>query len=138
MKRREDWEERLNDYVASVFNAEHEWGTHDCCLFADGAVEAQTGESLMTPYRGKYHDEASAMALVANAGYPNLAALMEDALPAIPRVTARRGDLALLDDGSLSVVWGDVALAVGEDQIAGKIGVIRVERARWRKAWRVG
>jgi hypothetical protein len=136
MKRLTNWEQRLNDYLADVFDKPYEWGTHDCALHAANAVEAQTGVDLAQSFRGQHSDEAGANAAISAAGYSSLAALVDDLLPRVVRSSAQRGDLVLTKEGNLAVVWGPVALAVGHDEHS--VGLIRIPREDWRKAWRVG
>jgi hypothetical protein len=40
------------------------WAVNDCCTFVADAVEAQTGVRIDSDFRGRYHDEASAFALI--------------------------------------------------------------------------
>jgi hypothetical protein len=138
IERREDWEERLNDYVASVFNEPHEWGKHDCAIFTCDAVLAMTGVDIMPEFRGKYSSEAEARELIVNSGNSDLAGVMETRLPRVPRPSVQRGDVVMVKGGNLGIAYGDVALCVGEDQLTGKVGIIRIPREDWRKAWHVG
>lgn len=55
-----DWETRLAAYVADVMSKPFAWGEHDCCLWAAGVAQAQTGQDLAAPYRGTYSDEHGA------------------------------------------------------------------------------
>lgn len=139
LERKEHWEVLLNDYFDSLFGvAVHVWGKMDCALFSAGAVEAMTGVDLMAEFRGRYSDEAGAMAVIRKAGYPNLAALLDSRLPMQSRPFARRGDLVMDRAGNLAVVWGEVALAIGEEADTGREGIVRVPRENWRKAWKIG
>lgn len=142
MDRLPDWDQRLNDFLAEWAGVAQDWsGTRDCVIFADGAVEAQTGESFLGPYRGKWNDEASAKRVIANgarergAKHATLPAAVDTMLPVIRVGEAHRGDIILTKDGNLAVCWGDVALAVGSPATP---GLIRIERADWRRAWQVG
>lgn len=140
MIRFEDWEQRLQEYLLTIRKKEFEdWGTYDCAIAWAGAIKAMTGEDLMEEYRGKYEDEAGALALIQASGYPNLAALLDNKLPRVVRSSAQRGDLGMLKgSGALCLVWGADCLAVGEDQVVGKIGVIRRPRADLVRTWKVG
>jgi hypothetical protein len=40
------------------------WGTHDCCTFVADAVQSVTGVDIAGDFRGLYHDEAGAFAIV--------------------------------------------------------------------------
>jgi len=49
-----DWRPRLVSFVNSVRARPFAYGTHDCALFAAGAVEAMTGVDLAKDWRGAY------------------------------------------------------------------------------------
>lgn len=141
MERLSDWEQRLNDYLASKAGVRFEWGKDtdaliDCAAFAAGAVEAQTGVDLYAKFRGCYVDEATAMEALKDAGARNLAALVDGMLPRVTRSHAQRGDIILTRDKNLAVCFGATALAVGED-MEGE-GLLRVPRHDWLRAYRVG
>lgn len=136
MERLSTWEQRLNDYLASVAGKPHEWGVHDCALHVASAIEAQTGVDLAEPFRGKYEDEDGANAAIRDAGYKSLAELVEDKLPRVPKSSAQRGDIVLTRDKNLAVAFGSFALAVGRDELT--VGLVRVPREQWQRAWRVG
>lgn len=143
LQRREDWEQRVNDYLSLIRRRVHEWGTHDCALAWAGAIEAMTGVDLMAEFRGRYSTEEEALALINEAGYPDLASLLDDRLPRVVRSSAQRGDLVMVKGGALALAWGEVALAVGEVRavpggpLVAPAGIIRVPREDWRKAWKV-
>ena len=128
MSRIGPWETALLEYIASVRREPFAWGTHDCCTFSAGAVEAITGEDPMPEYRGKYDTAlGSARALDGQ----SLESVLDDKFEEGPIGFAQRGDLAWFDD-SVGVVAGDYAWFVGEE------GLERVARSMWDKTWRVG
>lgn len=145
--RREDWEQRVNEYVAGIRKREHSWGGKngglDCALAWAGAIEAMTDVDLMKEFRGKYSTEEEAMTLIEKAGYRDLASLLDDRLPRVTRSMAQRGDLVMVKGGALALAWGEVALAIGEARavpggpLLYPAGVIRIPREDWRKAWHV-
>lgn len=113
----ENWPELLDAYVQQHREAAHAWGTHDCALFASGAVLAITGEDPFAEYRGRYSNEAQAEVLLDEAG--GFEALCTRLLgEPVPAGLARRGDLVfgpLRRDGAegLAVCIGDVAVSPG-------------------------
>lgn len=128
MKRISTWEARLLDYIASVRREPFAWGTHDCCIFSAGAVEAVTGEDPMPEFRGKYNTAlGSARALDGK----SLEEVLDEKFEEVPVGFAQRGDLAWFTD-CVGVVAGGYAWFVGEE------GLERVERSMWDKTWRVG
>jgi hypothetical protein len=123
-----DWEARLNDYISSKRGEAFAWGENDCCTFSAGAVEALTGVDPMTEYRGKYDTAlGSARAL----GGKTLEEVLDEKFPEAPIGFAQRGDLVLMDD-CVGVVAGDYAWFVSD------VGLERVKRGLWDKAWKVG
>ena len=141
MERLPDWEQRLNDYLASKAGVEFDWGKDedrliDCAAFAAGAVKAQTGIDLYDKFRGSYVDEATAMQALKDAGAANLPALVDSMLPRVARSHAQRGDIIFTRDKNLAVCFGAVALAVGEDMDGS--GLLRLDRHHWLRAYRVG
>ena len=122
------WETRLSEYIASKRNVTFEWGMDDCCTFSAGAVEALTGVDPMPEYRGKYDTAlGSARALSGK----KLGEVLDEKFPEVPIGFAQRGDLVLMDD-CVGVVAGDYAWFISE------VGLERVKRSLWEKAWGVG
>lgn len=148
LQRREDWERRVNDYLATIRKSGHKWGggdnETDCALAWAGAIEAMTGVDLMAEFRGKYETEEGALALIEAKGFADLPSLLDDMLPRVTRSSAQRGDLVMVKGGALALAWGEVALAIGEfratpgGDLLYPAGIVRVPRADWRKAWRIG
>lgn len=128
MTRVSDWEARLSEYIASKRNVTFEWGVDDCCTFSAGAVEALTDVDPMPEYRGKY-DTALGSARVL--GGKKLEEVLDEKFPEVPIGFAQRGDLVLMDD-CVGVVAGDYAWFVSD------VGLERVKRGLWDKAWKVG
>lgn len=128
--RREDWPERLAEYVEAARDIPFAWGLHDCGTFAVGAIEAVTGTRHQIPLavsaaayahmlrdHGTLHDMTTAML-----GTP------------IPSAYARRGDVVMLMvDGreTIAVCLGACAAAPGES------GVVTAPMEFAVAAWRV-
>jgi hypothetical protein len=128
MTRVSDWESRLCDYIASKHGEVFQWGINDCCTFSAGAVEALTGFDPMPEYRGQYDTAlGSARAL----GGKTLEQVLDEKFSMVPIGFAQRGDLVLMDN-CVGVVAGDYAWFVSD------IGLERVRRNMWEKAWKVG
>lgn len=145
LQRREDWPERLAALIDERMREPFKWGANDCALFAADAVLAITGTDLAADWRSQYADEAGAvlaaqslLSTVVTAG--EIVAALRDMAhrslgPAVPPLMARRGDIVLVEHGnghSLAVCLGAVATAPG------RRGLLQLERAAWRYAWRVG
>jgi hypothetical protein len=65
LKRTQHWATReYNAHLLQHANAPFEWGVNDCCTFAANAIQAFTAVDIADQFRGRYHDEASAFALI--------------------------------------------------------------------------
>ena len=51
------WESRLSDFLESRRQMPFQWGVNDCYSLADGALQAQLGESPISDWRGSYSTE---------------------------------------------------------------------------------
>lgn len=115
--RREDWRERLLEYVEQVRREPFEFGAMDCALFVAGCIEAMTGEDLAEPYRGKYATMDEGLALMRSTGYADYVEFFRHRYEAVPVAFARVGDVAILesDEGpTLGVVGGPRIFLAGE------------------------
>jgi len=109
-----DWPVRLNEYILEAEKKEFKLGTHDCCTFAAGAIEAMTGEDPMPEFRGLYNDWQSAEDVLDEVGYDNLyKTLTKKFGKAIIGQKGQKGDLAFYE-GSCGIVLGRYALFLGE------------------------
>lgn len=130
--RYQDWPQRLDAYIESRRATPFEYGSHDCCLFADGAVVAITGESRMASF--DYTSRLGAERLIRGAG--TLDALVNRALgePVHPS-QAGRGDVVMADlehGATVGVCLGAVCAFAAEPT-----GMTFRPRATVRAAWRI-
>ena len=106
MKRDVHWQGLLRAYLAETFGSTFAWGTNDCCTFATDWVLRCTGEDVYSDFRGKYDSAlSSARVLKEVAGEPTLEAAAlyvthKHAMPEVPVLLARRGDVVYRKDGS--------------------------------------
>lgn len=91
-----DWRARLRAWLIAVDRRPLLPGRHDCCLFAAGAIEAQTGVDLAAPWRGRYTTYAGGRRILRRAGYAGHAALFAAHLTEAHVSAALPGDIALL------------------------------------------
>lgn len=138
MKRVEDWPGRLQKTVDASRRRDFVWGEFDCCLFVADAVKAMTGTDIAIRYRGKYKSKRGAMALLRklDGGGVQEAATRAFGAPLTYRLTARRGDVALVDtpDGdALGICTGPWIVVPRPDE-----GLVALPLGAARMAWRVG
>lgn len=133
----------LHDFLLKRAQQPFVWGTNDCSLFAADAIQSFTGVDLAVDFRGKYTDEASAMALCKSVtGTATIEAaavhcaqqhgLVEYQHP----LMAKRGDLVLVEDAGRLIsaivhLSGRHAVTVGED------GLKRLLITAVKRAWAV-
>lgn len=133
MTRREDWPERLHDFIARRACTPFAWGVQDCCRFAADAVLEMTGTDPMADLRD-YASRESADALLARLG--GLAAAVRGVLgKPIPPALAQRGDVVLVEVGdakAMGICLGDVIAAPGPS------GLQYAPLDDARVAWRIG
>lgn len=138
MKRFEDWPRRLQETVDAARRRDFVWGESDCCLFVADAVKAMTGTDFAARYRGKYKTRRGAMSLLKkiDGGGVQEAAARALGAPLAHRLTARRGDVALIDtpDGdALGICTGCWIVVPRPDE-----GLASFPIGAARLAWRVG
>lgn len=136
MNRKPDWEARLAAYLEPLRAREFTWGSHDCCTFTAGAVEAMTGTDPMPEFRGAYRSAASASRALRQIGAGDLPRTLGGKFRRVAPNLAQRGDI-VMHDGLLGICLGPVVVAVGrEDE---REGLVLFARADWIEplAWRV-
>ena len=115
-----DWRTRLQAHLAAAARKPFAYGTHDCALFAFGAVQAMTGLDMARGFRG-YRTLAGAMKRLRKAGLADQFALVARHLPEIPVSYARVGDLSVVpgDAGeAFGVVQGEYIHVLQKDGLA--------------------
>ncbi|KKC24936.1 DUF6950 family protein [Sphingomonas sp. SRS2] len=139
MTRHHDWETRLGAYLRECRDVPFAWGKHDCCTFVGGAVLAMTGVDHIAAFRGHYRTARGAARALRRFGRGTLVKTVTSKAKPIKVALAQRGDVVLVDDGqggeAVAIVLG--AFAVGVGAHGDQEGLIKIERAAWRRAWRV-
>ncbi len=134
MSRSETWERDLADYLASHRDRVFTHGSHDCALFAAGAVLAMTGHDPAKAFRGKYKSQASAVRALRTIGAGDLESTIDSMFERVPPGFAQRGDL-IWNGAAVGVCGGAVAWFVGAE--GEREGLVAIPRDQWRGAWRV-
>jgi hypothetical protein len=52
--KRDDWSNKLNEYIDDIRDLRFQWGANDCLTFANTAHEAMTGEQFAADWCGGY------------------------------------------------------------------------------------
>lgn len=127
-----EWRERFDAFLRERMATPFQWGVHDCCLYAADAVRASTGVDLAADLRGTYGTALAAAHVLQSVG--GLAGAASRAGPEIAPLTARVGDVGIVNDGhqdALAVCHGEVWLVPGKDGV----GALPFDAAK--RAWRV-
>ena len=130
MLRKSTWELCLAQYIEECRHKPFEYGVHDCCMFAAGAVQAVTSQDPMAEFRGKYKSQATSVRALKEIGFGDLESTIDSKFSVIEVGLAQRGDLAFYDN-AIGVVVGSWAWFVSDD------GLERIDRSQWAKAWSV-
>ncbi len=125
--------EGLTEFIRAAMRREFVWGKRDCILFCTDWVWAVTGTDPAARWRGTYHSEAEAQAIID--GFGGLAALCdegyagalercdpEDALVGV--ITSIEGDIGAIRSGRSWVVLTERG-----------IGRVRIDLAVCLAAW---
>jgi len=118
MEKLADWQPRLEAYLRNLQRAPRPVaaGRHDCCLFAAGAVEAQTGIDPAEAWRGRYTTFRGGLRMIRRDGHADLPALVAAHLPEIGLLAAMPGDIALVastEGPAMGVVQGAAIYVLG-------------------------
>lgn len=135
MARLPDWEPRLIALVNERRRLPYRYGTNDCAVFAQLAVEAVTGTVLLPGVERPTGMISAAKFMIAR-GWDDVEQMATELLGPPTDGASRRGDIVSYEavgELHLAVRVGDGALSP-----VGDIGLMAIEPARWRRAWRVG
>jgi len=108
MMRRNDWPQRLNEYLTACRDKKFQLGKFDCAKFAFGAIKAMTGQDLIP---AKYSTKKEALKLMAEKPMTEwLAEVLEPCHPA----KAQRGDIGVYEN-ACGVVIGRYTVFCGNE-----------------------
>jgi hypothetical protein len=110
-------DQALMAYLEAVRDRPFEWGAHDCCRFAAGAVEAMTGSNPMAEFLGTYSDRDSARAALTKIGAGTLYhTLLAKFGRSLHPSRAQRGDIAYAvhEGPTLGICLGQDCAFVGQ------------------------
>lgn len=129
--RRDDWLDRMWKAIEAAEHRPFFFGA--CTQLAAECIDAMTGSEWVPAIRGLYASERGARALIKRAG--GLAPLVCERLgPSAPPLTARRGDIVLLEFPNGPAV----GISVGERiACAGEAGVLYLPPHATLSVWRI-
>lgn len=136
LERLPDWEQRLIDTANERRTLPYAYGVNDCGCFAQAAIKAVTGVTLLEGIELPRGWLAAAKFMMAR-GWSNIEDTMTDLLgqPMDDPQQSRRGDIVSYEEGGEF----HVAVRVGDCALTPAIGGLAVIPAsRWRRWWKVG
>jgi hypothetical protein len=144
LTRHEHWATRaFHQFLKARAGVPFTWGSQDCALFAADGIEAMTGVDIASDFRGKYHDEASALAAIAEiCGGKTLedaavyCATKHGLLERKHPLFAQRGDLVVLEDSG-RIIAGLVHLNGRHVVAPGDKGLKRLPITQILRSWDV-
>lgn len=143
LKRQKFWDTRAyHNFLIERAKTPFAWGKNDCALFAADGIQAITGVDIAADFRGKYSDEAGALAAIKSVCNGTTVAdaavycaqkngLKEWAKPLL----ARRGDLVVFTAPTGSLVAGLVHLSGAHIVAVGEQGLYRFSISKVLRAW---
>lgn len=87
----------LTAYLERVRAEPFAYGSHDCALFAAGAIQAQTGVDPAEAFRGRYGSLREGLKALKAQGYESHVDLARAVLKPVDRPFAQTGDIAVLN-----------------------------------------
>lgn len=145
LTREHNWELLLHNYIDSKRSVEFAWGVSDCALFVCDGIQAMTGTDVAGEFRGKYSDQAGAVATIKSV---TGGSTVEDAAVYIAQqnamkewggpLYAQRGDAVLFDTPDQGPALGLLYLDGKSALFVGRNGLQRMPAKKCRRAWRVG
>jgi hypothetical protein len=142
MRRIEHWETRaFHNFLVDRAELDFKWGSNDCALFAADGILAITGVDIAAEFRGKYVDEAGALAAIRSiAGGTTIAdaavycARMHELVELEHPLKAQRGDLVVFQNGE-NLIAGLVHLSGRHVVTVGPQGLYRFPITSIARAW---
>jgi len=150
LKRQKHWETRAyHHFLIARAKTPFAWGVNDCALFAADGIRAITGVDIASDFRGKYTDEASALALIKTvcggasvadaavycAKKHNFAEWVDKKTKTPQPLFARRGDLVVFTAATGALVAGLVHLSGRHIVAVGEQGLYRFSTLKALRAW---
>lgn len=139
MKRLPNWESKFADWQKAAFGRPFSWGDADCCLTVCDGLLAITGIDPAASFRGNYKTKRGAYAALKRFAGGGLSETVEKITadlgwPEVPRLTARRGDVGLVD-----TEFGEaLAICTGPKwAVQGEHGLVFLSIKSGLRAWRV-
>jgi hypothetical protein len=135
IKRTKDWEKRLKNVIEKHMALPSVYGTSDCYLIADDAVEALIGEQMFPDCRS-YTSEIGAAKLLKSKNFVNVEDAFASMFEKISPSLAHRGDIGVMlnDQGQ---VCGGVFTALGF-MSRDDVKIIFLPVSRVKSAFKVG
>ena len=110
------WEYKFDMFMEKAYSKEFEWGSWDCCKFADACLTAISNKKSYIPKQLNWTDEKSAIASIKKYGgtlNKSIAKAFKNKLDEVNKDSMMRGDLAVYKEESELVGMTDGAKIIG-------------------------
>lgn len=124
MKRLDDWQPRLIEYIDRVSQMPFRPGRNDCIIFSAGAVEAMTGKNPAAEHLGTYRSLSEGDRLLEGLGFKSHVDAVASMFDEIPPLLASPGDLAVVECDlglSVGIVQGPYIYVVTKEGIGPRL-----------------
>jgi hypothetical protein len=134
--RRESWPADLAACIEEHRATPFAWGMHDCGCWCAAAVQVQTGQDYLAPFRERYRDAKTARALIAGefgGAIENIPGRL--GFEEIPLARCQRGFIVSKAFRGRGTALG---ICVGTKAVfAAKTGLTFIPMNECRRAWRI-
>ena len=125
----------LAQFLAENQQRPFAWGKWDCCLFAAGAVQVQTGIDYAADYRGRYTTALGAKRILTRFGHSDIrSAISEQLGEPVAAPLCQRGDVVLVghaENTVAGIVFGTHVWVIDTH------GMMQLGTAHAQCGWRV-
>lgn len=102
MRRFENWDKLLSDYLTEMRFKPFKWGENDCVLFAVKGAEVMTGVNTYNSYLG-YRSKTGAFRIIKENGGIDVVVSKHYGPGHRNLLKARRGDIVMIKDGEMKI-----------------------------------
>lgn len=112
----EDWSYKFDLFIEEAYFKDFEWGSWDCCKFADACLVAISNQKSYIPKELKWTDEKSAISSIKKYGGTldkSIAKAFKNKLNQVDAMSMIKGDLVVYKEDSQLVGMTDGVKIIG-------------------------
>lgn len=144
--KQDDWEQNLDEYIASKEKEAFEWGENDCLMFVAGAIKAMTKFDAVKHIKRQYKSRREAYIVAKNLGCRTLPGVTLKVFDSILEPKDKDDDIHFGDVITAKIVnidptWtGGTAGVISREgmmMVPGKDGIVRINDFKVQFSWNV-